>query len=67
MDFAVLKTANDKVISLDDMLKKLLKTYSSITEENIKEILTNLKKQYLIYYNDDYTEIISIIDTDVIE
>ena len=67
LDFAVLKTANDKVISLDDMLKKLLKTYSSITEENIKEILTNLKKQYLIYYNDDYTEIISIIDTDVIE
>ena len=66
-DFAILKAANDKVISLDDMLKKLLKTYSSITENEIKEILTNLKKQYLIYYNDDYSNIISIIDTDILE
>jgi radical SAM superfamily enzyme YgiQ (UPF0313 family) len=67
LDFAVLKAANDKVISLANMLDQLLKTYSSITEQNVKEILSNLKKQYLIYYNDDYSSIISIIDTDTLE
>ena len=67
LDFAVLKTANDKVISLTDMLGQLLKTYSSINEQNIKEKLTDLKKHYLIYYNDDYSSIVSIIDTDTLE
>ncbi len=65
-DYEVLSAASNEVISLEDMHKSLLKTHDSITEEEIKEILSGLKKQYLIYHNIDYSGIVSIIDTDII-
>ena len=64
--FEVLSMANNQVISLDDMHKSLIKNHDSISKEEIKKILTDLKKQYLLYYNEDCSNIASVIDMDII-
>jgi len=63
LEFSILSISNDKVISLDEMLLILLKTNPDITKEKIQNILSELKKHYLVYYNENYSSIVSIIDT----
>ena len=58
----ILEEANDHLVSFDGLYKSISCKHpkSNITE--IKEKLNELKKEYLIYFNKDYNNIISVID-----
>lgn len=57
-----LKFCNDKVQSFNNLSDYLAKNHHSITKEKIIEILQNLKDAYLIYFDDSYMNIVTVID-----
>ena len=57
-EWNILLYCNDKPKSLDEMVQ-----FFSLPTNDIIDILTSLRNESLIYYNDKYTEIISIINT----
>lgn len=59
----ILREANNKVISLSDIRNS---NKFNIEEHNLISIIDDLKKEYLIYSNIDYSEIVSIINTDML-
>jgi len=61
----VLKAANGKVCSLDEIGEILNKKGYEFTNNEMVEIIDNLKKEYILYSNKDYSGIVSIIDTDL--
>lgn len=60
--YNILKLANDQVVTLD----KICNGFENMNKLKIKTMLRKLSEEGLIYYNKDYSEIISIINTDVI-
>lgn len=58
----ILKSFDYKVLTLAELQMEMKKVYPDITENRLKEILLNLKKAYLIYFNADYTNIVSVIE-----
>lgn len=63
IEWCVLKHSNDEIFSID----KLKKMHPEITDCEIINILEDLRKEGLIYTNNDYTEILSIIDIESIK
>ncbi|MCG8411398.1 MAG: hypothetical protein MI739_08945 [Bacteroidales bacterium] len=63
----ILKEANNRVISVDDLFKRLyLNEDKKITMHELIETIKELKNEHILYANTDYSEIISIVDTDQI-
>ena len=62
----VLISANNKVISFEELYKNMTEKYSYISANKIKKILSELKKKFLLYYNEDFSDIITIIDMEMI-
>ena len=62
----ILKAANDKVISFDELNKNIKTKYPNITKSRIKKVLSDLKKSFLLYHNSDYSNIVTVIDTDLV-
>jgi len=61
----VLKTANHEVISFDNIWNKIHDSYpQALTKGKLSDVIRDLKSAYLLYANDDLSQIISIIDTD---
>ena len=58
----VLKAVEQKVCTFTDLYSDMKKVYPEITEERLKEILTNLKEAYLIYCNAEFSNIVSVIE-----
>jgi len=58
----ILKTIEGEIYSFKRLFDKLKETYSEITEKRIKEVLTNLKSSFLIYYKEDFINIVSVIE-----
>jgi len=58
----ILKSLNCKVLTLIELQSDIKKLYLDITEGRLKEMLLNLKKAYLIYFNADYSNIVSLIE-----
>jgi len=58
----VLQTVEKQVCKFDSLLKDAQEKFKGITEEQLKEILYNLRQNYLIYFNVDYSQIISVIE-----
>ena len=58
----VLKAVEQKVCAFIDLHSDMKKVYPEITEERLKEILTNLKEAYLIYCNAEFSNIVSVIE-----
>lgn len=58
----ILKTIEDEIYSFEKLYSKLKESYSEITEARVKEILSNLKSSFLIYYTADFLNIVSIIE-----
>jgi hypothetical protein len=58
----ILKTIEGEIYSFQRLYNKLKESYSEITELRTKEVLTNLKNSYIIYYKDDFLNIVSIIN-----
>ncbi len=61
----VLKTANHEVISFESLWNKIHASPPQVlTREKLGDIIRALKSAYLLYANDDLSQIISIIDTE---
>lgn len=60
----VLKFANDEVISLNKLQKKINEKYSDIDQPRLMEIIEDLESSYLLYSSTDHAKMISIIDTE---
>jgi radical SAM domain protein len=68
MDWFVLLECNNSVISFDDLYVRSQKKFDlNITETEFKEILNILKVEKLIYITPDYSEIVSVINTDLVK
>ncbi|MCD7914712.1 MAG: hypothetical protein LUG96_05260 [Tannerellaceae bacterium] len=61
IEWKILDEANNKVVSLQNLTNLFGKP-----QEEIIDILNELKKERLIYINKDYTEIVSIINTNIL-
>ncbi len=59
----VLKLANDKVIGIKKIAEFLKENYQ-ISESKSLEIVKELNETYLLYCSEDFSKIITIIDTD---
>ncbi|OFX60325.1 MAG: hypothetical protein A2046_02680 [Bacteroidetes bacterium GWA2_30_7] len=57
-----LKFCNDKVQSFENLSNHLQEKHKKISNQRIIEILQNLKQEYLLYFNNDYSTIVSIIE-----
>ena len=57
----ILKEAESKVVSFNYMLHTLSEKYSDLTADKLKEYLNELKTSYMIYHDDKFSSIISII------
>ncbi|MBS2097550.1 B12-binding domain-containing radical SAM protein [Carboxylicivirga linearis] len=58
----VLQAAEKQVCKFYSLFKNAQERFKGITEEQLKEILNNLRQNYLIYFNADYSQIISVIE-----
>jgi radical SAM superfamily enzyme YgiQ (UPF0313 family) len=64
--FEILVIANHRLVSFMEMFETLQQKYRKITETSLRSMLKQLKSKYLIYYNENYDKIVTIIDTDQI-
>ncbi|MDA3952558.1 MAG: radical SAM protein [Bacteroidales bacterium] len=58
----VLKALENNICTFNELYSDLKKVFIELSEEKLKEILSNLKKSYLIYCNADFSNIVSVID-----
>ena len=58
---SILNIIEEKIFSFTDIYSAMKKTYPKISEERVKEILSNLKEAYLIYFNSEFSNIVSLI------
>lgn len=67
IDWFILKKANAKVISIEFLMKEIRdKIKNEFMDIEIINTLENLKLEKLIYLSDDYKEIVSVINTELI-
>lgn len=59
-----LKAANQKVCTLEELYSSLKKTQPGISLDRLKDILSELKKRHLLYCNQDFSNVITVIDVD---
>lgn len=59
---SVLKATEQQVRTFTELFTDIKKDYPQMTEERLKEILTNLKEGYLIYCNAQFSNIISVLE-----
>ena len=62
--FSILSEAENSIVSLAGLHQKLNAEYPELTESALKELLDVLKSNYIIYCNDDYSALISVISLD---
>jgi radical SAM superfamily enzyme YgiQ (UPF0313 family) len=62
----IMVIANFQAVSFNDILVKLNENGNTCSESQLKSILINLKNEYLVYFNESMSKIISIIDTSII-
>jgi len=63
-EWQVLVNSNTQLCSFESMLQSLKDKYQGITAAKLKTVMQQLKSKHLIYFDDTFNKIISIIDTD---
>ena len=58
---SVLKILEEKVYSFTEVFSGMKKLYPRINEKRVKEVLHHLKEAYLIYFDNEFSNIVSII------
>ncbi len=58
----VLKAIEQKVYTFAVLYEEMKKVFIKITKQRLQEILSNLKKSYLIYCNTEFSNIVSVIE-----
>lgn len=61
----ILRFCNHEVKSLEEMVTGLKSEYPETTAEEIRKITGELRDEYLLYANRDFSEIVSVINTDI--
>lgn len=59
----VLEAANERIVSLDELSETLKEKKINIKDEKLKKTISDLKMSYLLYANQSYSRIVSVIDT----
>jgi radical SAM superfamily enzyme YgiQ (UPF0313 family) len=59
--YEILKEAEYSIVSFDDMYHKLLLKYSDLKIDELKDYLNELKQNYIIYCDENYSAIVSVI------
>jgi len=62
----ILVNANERLVQFNEMLEMLKCEYTDINSENLKIMMDELKAKHIIYFNENYDNIVSIIDTDLV-
>jgi len=58
----VLQASEQKVCTFDELFAEVKSVFPRLTEKKLKEILTHLKNDYLIYFNTEFSNIVSVIE-----
>jgi radical SAM superfamily enzyme YgiQ (UPF0313 family) len=58
---AILNILEDKVYSFTELHSAMTKIHPKISKAKVKVIMSNLKEAYLIYFNTDFSNIVSVI------
>ena len=58
----ILKATEKKVCTFTELYSSMQQVFPDITEDRLKEILSNLKASYLIYCNQEFSNIVSVIE-----
>jgi hypothetical protein len=58
----VLQAAEQRVLTFHELFAEMKTVFSKINEGRLKEILTHLKNDYLIYCNDEFSNIVSVVE-----
>ncbi len=61
IEYDILKETETQILSEDNLFNKLSNSHSDLSIEELKANLLNLKKKYLVYFNSDYSSIISVL------
>lgn len=59
----VLKCANHEIRTYEQIETHIKTLYPAATNKKIREILESLKDEYLLYYNNDLSQVVTVIDT----
>ena len=62
----ILRITNSHVLNIDEVCSELLKKHGTVDKEQIIEQINELRNEHIIYSDDNYETIITIIDTDII-
>lgn len=60
--YDILFASNETIVTLDKLHAKLTEEYRSLTKQKIKEYLDELRQHGLLYHNEKYSAIVSVID-----
>jgi len=63
----VLVLANEKIMSFADIFNRVQEAHPHISEKRLREIVVDLKSSHLLYANQEYSRIVSVIDTNLTE
>jgi len=60
----VLRLANDRVVGFGELSQKINTSFPELPEAKLREIVCDLKSEYLLYADEKLRTIISVVDTD---
>lgn len=59
--YDILNEADEKIVTFDQMFLKLSEKYPALTSDELKKYLSELKRYYILYYNNKSSAIVSLI------
>ncbi|HNW90020.1 MAG TPA: radical SAM protein [Bacteroidales bacterium] len=60
----ILVHANTRLCTFEEMLHELKNKYQNVTISGLKTMMNELKSKHLLYFDENYNKIVSVIDTD---
>lgn len=66
LDWYILKKANNKIVSINQTISDLKKRQEEYLDIEIFNTIEELRKENLLYASDDYSEMVSVINIDMI-
>ncbi len=62
--FEVLRLCNERVISFTELSREMTKAFVETTEDKLRDIVADLKREYLLYADEKQHQLISVVDTE---
>ncbi len=61
---AVLKATQQQVLTFENLFNEVTKTVLHLSKERLIEVLSHLKKEHIIYCNNDFSNVVSLLTLD---